>query len=496
MVDRVARSDVTTRFVAGIVLVLGLGLRLTYLDVPPMEFHPTRQYRAALIARASSATAMQSLAPEARAAAQQMGAQEALEPQVMEGLAVAAYAAIGHEDLRAPRLFSIAAWLLAAACAAWLVRLSGAPAWAALVPLAVTLLTPYGIDASRAFMPDPLMTGLTMLALALAVRHARCPSHTGQVALILTVAGACYVKPMAGLLCVPALLLAQLAVRGWRGLLVGGISATVAMAPTVVYYSALMTADSRIDDRRFFPQLWTQTAFWSGWLEMVDRVVGLQALVFALVALVVVRRPVRAVMGGAWLGYLFMGFVFPHHIHTHDYYSLPLIPLVAASLGAGLPWLLGAVAGRWRALAAATVVLLLLAWPLRTAEGRHPWGNVRRARLVAADYTRIGMLVDHSTRVATLEGAYGFPLAYHGQMGAVQLALSIDRAVARLQGQELPSAMEQMRGLGADFFVGTLYPEVAAQPDLARWLDERGRLIERAGPVRQWRYVVYDVAGR
>ena len=84
----------------------------------------------------------------------------------MERLAVAAYAVAGREDLRWPRLISIAGWTLAAFGVAWLVVLSGAPGWASLLALALFWWMPYGIDASRAFMPDPLMTGLLMLSLA------------------------------------------------------------------------------------------------------------------------------------------------------------------------------------------------------------------------------------------------------------------------------------------------------------------------------------------
>jgi len=42
----------------GVLTASGLSLRLAYLDVPPLDFHATRQYRSALIARASSETAL------------------------------------------------------------------------------------------------------------------------------------------------------------------------------------------------------------------------------------------------------------------------------------------------------------------------------------------------------------------------------------------------------------------------------------------------------
>lgn len=481
---------------AALVFAAGVGLRVAYLDVPPIEFHPARQYRAALIARAWSETALGALTDEQQVSARQVGSQQVLEPPVMERLAVAGYELIGHEDLRVPRLVSIAAWMLAAVSAAWIVGLAGAPGWAMVVALAVALLLPYGIDASRAFMPDPLMTALTMLALGLMLRQTSQPSWRARIPVLLVFGVACYVKPMAGLIAAPALMFLEATQRGWRGVIAGGLTTALAVAPTVVYFAALEAAGGGVSENRFFPQLWVQLSFWTDWLFMLDRVVGLQALLVSFASLVVATGPARWLLGGAWLGYVLLGLTFSHHIHTHDYYSLPVIPLAAASIGIAVPGLLRGLSESRRPLAAFAVVAALLGWTLRTPEGQHPWGNIRLARLTAADYTRIGTLVGHSSRVATLEGAYGFPLAYHGRMGASQLSLSIDRAVAALQGQTLPSAMDQMRELGAEYFVGTVFPEVAAQPELATWLTTEARLVEQAGPASRWRYVVYDVAGR
>ena len=44
--------------------------------------------------------------------------------------------------------------------------------------------------------------------------------------------------------------------------------------------------------------------------------------------------PARTLLVGLWGGYVLLGFAFAHHIHTHNYYSLQLIPVVALSLGA------------------------------------------------------------------------------------------------------------------------------------------------------------------
>ena len=38
-------------------------------------------------------------------------------------------------------------------------------------------------------------------------------------------------------------------------------------------------------------------------------------------------------MAGLWGGYFLFGLVFTYHIHTHGYYSLQFVPIVALSLG-------------------------------------------------------------------------------------------------------------------------------------------------------------------
>jgi len=433
----------------GLLTASGLSLRLVYLDVPPLDFPAIRQYRSALIARASSETALRMLGPDERANAIASGRMDDIEPPVMERLAVAAYALAGEEDLRWPRLISIAGWALAALGTAWLVVLGGAPGWAALVALALVWWMPYGIDASRAFMPDPLMTGLLMLSLALLLRMQQHPSLSARLLMVAVLGVACYVKPMAGLMAGPAVVLADLARHRWQGLFWSAVSLAMAAAPAIVYYLMLVAASDSILVNRFYPQLWGQASFWLGWVSMIDRVIGGQALLLSVACVVVAPGMVRPVLAGTWLGYVVVGLVFPHHIHTHDYYSLPLIPLAAMSVGAGLPALLSGVSPKHRAAAGVVVGVMLLLWTLRVPEARSPWGQPQRARLRAADCARIGALVQHSGQVATLDGDYGYPLAYHGRIGTRQLTLSIDRSLAMLSGQQLPGALTQLQAADA-----------------------------------------------
>lgn len=104
--------------------------------------------------------------------------------------------------------------------------------------------------------------------------------------------------------------------------------------------------------------------------------------------------------------------------------------------------------------------------------------------------------MQHSGRIATLDGDYGYPLAYHGLIGTRQLALSIDRSLAILSGQQLSSTLAQLQATDAEYFVGTVFAEVAAQPDLQQWLITDARLLEQAGGASWWRYAVWELASQ
>ncbi len=473
---------------------VGLAVRVVHLDVPPIEFHPTRQYRSALIARSESPAALAALSDAARPAAIAAGRGEgAIEPEVIEAVAIASYELLGHEDLRAPRLFSILAWLGGTAALVWLLQMAGIPRWWVFFGAAFPLLAPYSIDASRGFMPDPLMTGLIMAALALTLRHHTRPTVSWAVARLVVIAAAIYVKPMALCFIGPPVLALDITRLGWmRGLLSTGLTCLLAILPTAMYYLSLAGEGNNVAADRLFTDLWWLPSYWTGWFEMVRRVIGWPALVVSVLGLVLARGPARLLLAAAWAGYVVMGLMFTHHISTHDYYSLPLLPLAGGAMALALHALVAHPALR-RVPFAPTAVAVIVALSLLP-----PWlagrvyGDIDRARQTAADYEHIGAITGHSTSVMSLDGAYGKSLAYHGRLTPSQMPLSIDRVINHLTGRpDVPLTAANLAG--GDFFVGTLQPELDAQPDLKTLLEQRHVLLDRGGTTEAWRYVVYDL---
>jgi hypothetical protein len=195
------------------------------------------------------------------------------------------------------------------------------------------------------------------------------------------------------------------------------------------------------------------------------------------------------------------GLVFTYHIHTHDYYTLQLIPVVALSLGpvGTLIWArLSQIDGRWYRRAAPLGVVLLAGVvtvlggvaAILQAEVRNPnagdFGNKVRM------YQEIGEIVDHSPSTLFSAPDYGLPLKYHGWLSGVAWPNKYDLQFEQLQGMPEVGVEERFNTLDEayspeyfiivrDFwtfeeqkslraFLGKRFPMVAANDDY--WVFE------------------------
>src|SRR3989337_2387133 len=95
-----------------LMLLLALWVRLFDLTDPPLDFHPTRQLRSAMIARGMYYAGLDDVPEWQRElAARQQDSQEALEPTILETLVAFAYRLAGGERLWLARLFSSLFWV-------------------------------------------------------------------------------------------------------------------------------------------------------------------------------------------------------------------------------------------------------------------------------------------------------------------------------------------------------------------------------------------------
>jgi len=310
---------------------------------------------------------------------------------------------------------------------------------ASLFAAAFYLLDPAIILYSRAFMPDPLMILLLVMSVYFIVRYHEQPTAGNLMVAVGVSSVALLVKPG---ICLFQIYGAFFALMVYRRGLLGSLRslhvylfAVLTLIPMAIYYALFLrgVAGGRIE-----PELLLSLSFWRGWLWQIEYMAGYVAFTGALLGVLILRPGLpRALLAGLWAGYFLFGLVFEHHVQTHDYYSLQVIPVVALSLGAAWDLLSGdlwrATSARFLRVAIVGVLLLALAlgqlehWKTVVLIARQDQGAAFPGKYVAhgttADYERraaiyrkIGEVVDHSTRTIMFAPDYGHSLLYYGRI--------------------------------------------------------------------------------
>ncbi|GAB4503171.1 MAG: hypothetical protein Fur0043_01630 [Anaerolineales bacterium] len=534
-----------------LVLLFGLGLAIRLYDLTdlPLDFHPTRQLFSAVKARGMYYQTRWDLPAWQRTLAiQQWKSKVTVEPEIMEHLAAFSYRFTG-EQLWLPRLYSALFWLaggvflyllaheLASAsgslhppCGDELAPSTETVPGGALLALAFYLFAPYGVFASRSFQPDPLMVMLILAFWWLVIRWANSPyvsrftfhisrstfkeaSASWLLAILAALVGglAVYVKLTAAFFVLGGALGAALGRFRLRDLLRNPqvwLMAVLGALPGLSWALSSGLASNYLGEEvnsRFVPALLVNPVFYLQWQNKIMAVLGSLGLAWALLGLFFLReRRARLFLAGLWIAYLLFGLYFDYHISTHDYYSLPLIPIAALSL-AGMgerftAWAAqearqteagsgsGGRRGRFRLARRGALVfvlvygLLSVVWSIR---------NEMKAvdyRPQAAWWQEIGAALGRETPVIALSPDYGLRLAYWGWVDAAVWPSSGDtyRAQAFSGGRDFRAFFEKMAGKKRFFLVADM-DDFARQPELQTLLAAYPVYAQGQG------YVIYDL---
>ena len=327
-----------------LVFLFGLGMLIRFYDFTdyPLDFHATRQLHSALIARGMYYENLDN-APEwqREIALAQWKAEPHVEPQILERLVAMTYQILGSELLWVARLYSILFWIIGGFFL-YLLAKDLAGEQGALVSLIFYLFLPYGALASRSFQPDPWL--VCMIITALWSMNYWVKEKTWKRALL------------AGLLSGLAILVKSTAVffigGAWLGIVLSDPGLLKALRSKQVWSIAILSILPYIFyhiygvylagflqqefNLRFFPEMWSDLVFYLQWNGEISSVIGFAWFLLALMNTLLVKKDsLRGMMYGLWAGYFIYGLTLPYHIATHDYYQLPLIPVVALGLGAG-----------------------------------------------------------------------------------------------------------------------------------------------------------------
>ncbi len=420
-----------------LIFVLGLLLRLTDLDDPPLGFNPTRQLRSAIIARGMYYTAQKEADPLQRhQALTHWKMMERLEPSVLESMVAATYGLVGEELVWVARVYTSIFWLIGAAALYDIARRMTS-ALAALFGLGYFMFLPFSILASRSFQPDPGMIMLVLLTGWALFRWSE--ARTWRWAILAGILGgaAALVKVMA------AFFIGGMAIgivtfsfgplsdaqndkeKRWRftnlefslGNLQIWAMAALMVAPALIYYlvGSGEQSSSFIVNWTILSR-WREVltpSFFMRWLIRVSSLMEPSVVLAAFVGTFLVSRRSRALLWGFWGGYFLYGLMFPHHITTHDYYHLPLLAVVSLSLPALATGVIDVVKRSGIFVRTLFVMVVLVAAVYNAWLGRsilvgqdfsdHPayWSEV--GELVAPDAKLVGVTQD-----------YGFRMMYYG----------------------------------------------------------------------------------
>lgn len=458
-----------------LVFAAGLGIRLYDLTDPPLDFHPTRQLRSAVIARGMYFASLPETGDPHRTIAIAQWQQESLiEPPILERIAAGLYRLTGSEGLWVPRALSAVFWLLGGAAVFQLAR-ALSNTGGGLVSLVYFLFLPFAIMASRTFQPDPLMTALIAAALLFLYRWARSGSWRDTV-LAGAFSGLAILTKLVAVFPIGMAALALLLARGLRRELGNRQVWTIAglaLFPVAGYYINGLYLAGFLEGQssfRFFPQMWLDPAFYIRWVEMATGICGATVLLTGIAGVFLGRdRLDRALLAGIWTGYGLYSLTFPYHTITHDYYQLPLIVTAAIALAPAAGLLIVELDRRpYRRLAFSAAALLVAgmalfqAWDARVLLARQDF------RSDAARYAAFDGLLPPEAEVISIARAYGYPLAYYGWVRNHAWLNDADatlRGLAGLSDEEFAS--RQMQRLEEnDYFFITWLSELDRQQGL------------------------------
>ncbi len=451
-----------------LILVAGAFLRFSNLDQPLLDFHPTRQLFSAIKARGMYyQTVTDAPAWQKDISYRQWQGEATIEPPLVENITVFFYTRRGQENTAFPRAVSASCWLIAAVFVYLLSKnLTNSPP-AAAVSTAFFLLIPYAIPASRAFQPDPLMVMLITISWWSLETWGR--KNTWHWAILAGLSGglAIFVKLPAVFFiasgAIGVILAYSSLVSAFKNLKAWLLALLCILPPVAYLYYGLYVAGflGQQFGGRFFPEFWFDPYFYLRWLLKVDLVIGIFWLSLALIGwLVFAAKPVKTFLAALWGGYILYGLVFPHHIASHDYYSLPLIPLAALCLAPLTADLLPRI---WKAATShfAQIILLLSSFFFLLAYTAITYLEIRQAdtRPAVEAYAQIGEALQHQPGIIALTEDYGYPLAYYGWQN-VSLWYPADDCEQGFNQQTFEKA----------YFVVTDFDELARQPELAKKL--------------------------
>ena len=462
-----------TSVLMAVLLLLGLGLRLLDLTDPPLDFHPTRQYRGALIARSIYYDMLPDADPERRELASEMRSDfPEFEPPLLETVVALGYILLGSEQLWLARLIVSLFWVLGGWGLYLLVKRT-VSAESALVSLAYYLFLPFAVYASRSFQPDPLMTVAIIFTTYSAMRWAEEQNWkwailTASCAVLAVIAKVVAAYMIAGLMFAVVLHIGLR--RAMRQPQVWMMAAIMFILPGSYYFLSIGESSSNYFQNWMVAlmPLVLERSFYVGWLRRLYSFNRL-ALLAALAGFALSRRGLgRKMLIGLLVGYVVYGFTLPHQTMTHNYYHIQFTPVVAWCLAYAVQWMLDQLGGYDKQLPVLGLSALLLASLLPAAVAAHTLLKEDH-RHEPGYWVYIAEQVPEDGQTIGLVQQYGHLLMYYGWKEVALWPPSGELYLAELRGnpnvEDFPAFFKH-KTEGMDYFLITSFNQFERQEEL------------------------------
>ena len=491
-------SKIRSKAVLWITLVIALGfgfaIRIYALSAPPLDFHPTRQLRSAVIARSFYYQIEPTIASDLRDNAGILASLEAYEPPILEALVAGTYYLMGGEHVWVVRIWNALFWLIGGWALFALTRRFAAP-YAAILGLCFYLFLPFSVFATRSFQPDTLMVVSILLTAYALVRWVETPTWKWTILMGVFGGLAVLFKPaaapfIAGLLAAVPLLLASprdifRQPRFW-------VIVAIVAAPSAIYY-LLLNGERAQDFYTYYTlslsRYLLDHTFYSKWLAMIRGLMGNALFMAALLGVVVAPPRFRTILCGLWAGYVALGLLFPYQYVSHDYYHLPLVALVGLSLPMLLEHLIKGLSRQRRFWQAISVGIFVFAcgysmWVARSVI------YVNIGTLEPASWRNVGAAMAPNGATVGLVSDYGMRLRYYGgRMLTNVWPIVGELNVAAYRGDDPLEYQAFFNDFtaGADYFLVTSFKELENQPGLNEILQTYAIYYEGNG------FIIYDL---
>jgi 4-amino-4-deoxy-L-arabinose transferase-like glycosyltransferase len=467
------------------IFILAFAIRIYHIDSPPLDFEPERQYHSFILARNYFLQSSYS-APEWRKKLwQETAAEEYVrEPPILEHAVALIYRITGKEQFWISRSLSVIFWL----AGGWVLfrllkNLVGQEV--ATLSLIFYLFNPFGIVASRAFMPDPLMILIALLAISFFVRYQSDASRLSLLLSAIFTGIASLIKPfcLIPLLTTFILLTFETHERSIRS----GVASllwflAIVSITTLPYYLAGLLPETGFlrgySSVSIMPRLWFKPYFWGGWFDLIRMTAGYIPFIMGLMGILLTDKGIlRSLLLGLWLGYLFFCLLFTYHIHTHDYYHLILIPVIAMSLApiGSAVFKMMRLQNNNRIFRWIFAGILIFGVAASVHETRSRWKAVQDyVQTEISSALEIGEILNHSPNVISLASYYAKPLKYHAEIGGKRWPYTYDFRANEVIGLENKPAQlrlqEDLKAFPLKYFAVSDLEELNRQQDLKKLL--------------------------